>query len=936
MAGKNSIQILRGSINYDPSNINGQLLDGQPFYSKKNKQLYVGDPTKEETSPVGAANLKPGNGEGSIEQITYLDTDLNAKANGIGSVALGGFRYDYAQQGKVPTDGDTTNVIDGNQSFTVGCGNYVAGDWTFVAGKDNNVYSNRAFVSGGKNVSQAIRYDGNLLEEKTNVGRFNAIFGDNNTFKSANTKRESNLIAGGSNTVNTERSIVVGYSNNVIGSYDAVFGLGNTVSANHSLIGGEKNTINGACHLAAGSNNEVSGQFNITSGQDNKNAGWYSATIGKGLIVKEGHTAQTVLGYYNDNKSDTLLEIGWGSKDAPKNIFEVYKSGIVKTQQGTLSTKEWTYDLVNNRFKNYEPMNFIVGSNNYVNGLNCFVAGHTNKIGEDMTTGEVDCDKISGGVALNYSFVNADYAFAANYGANAKYKNSAAFGLWTETGARHQTVVGVGNIGKNDTLFEVGNANTNTYGTALSGDRKNAFEILKTGGFNSYGNSTIGSNLKVKGSAFIDDYMSIGKPLEEAPAGAGNFPAYVYYKLRNGLSKTLTLYNTTSGDRRFTANTITGNINKADIVKLIIKFNTDYTPIIERGSLSKFTGLEELVLPCFYPTHDTNGNNISNKDDIYKRFESFFTTDVGTITVNNKKYYSTSEFYSLSDDALKTVYNKKIPTTLNKVTITGGDVIPAYWMYNCNNVSVIDLPNTCVDVKYHAFNFTNISKIRIPDSVQKIGWGAFYKNPNLVDVYIPDGITTLGYSMFYKDSTVAWKRIRLPKTLETIEAHAFGRIYNTELIYDGDFSNLSNIRVYCQINNNGTLVDLNYKDAREDTKEYVYLTDSEIKFIDKDGEEYGVSWNINDFKIINATNLTIDSITNMKKLIVDDVEFTSIGKSIEDMATKDQVDSANNKINVLNSGVATLNNKINTLNNKVNGIFNYDKDNGILYITLPA
>lgn len=36
MAGKNSIQILRGAASYDPSTSTETLLDGQPFYSKKN------------------------------------------------------------------------------------------------------------------------------------------------------------------------------------------------------------------------------------------------------------------------------------------------------------------------------------------------------------------------------------------------------------------------------------------------------------------------------------------------------------------------------------------------------------------------------------------------------------------------------------------------------------------------------------------------------------------------------------------------------------------------------------------------------------------------------------------------------------------------------------------------------------------------------------
>lgn len=40
---RKSIQILRGSENYDPQKSSEKLLDGQPFYSKFNKQLYIGD-----------------------------------------------------------------------------------------------------------------------------------------------------------------------------------------------------------------------------------------------------------------------------------------------------------------------------------------------------------------------------------------------------------------------------------------------------------------------------------------------------------------------------------------------------------------------------------------------------------------------------------------------------------------------------------------------------------------------------------------------------------------------------------------------------------------------------------------------------------------------------------------------------------------------------
>ena len=46
MANNKSIQILRGAETYDPSVINRELLDGQLFNSKKNKQLYIDNSSK--------------------------------------------------------------------------------------------------------------------------------------------------------------------------------------------------------------------------------------------------------------------------------------------------------------------------------------------------------------------------------------------------------------------------------------------------------------------------------------------------------------------------------------------------------------------------------------------------------------------------------------------------------------------------------------------------------------------------------------------------------------------------------------------------------------------------------------------------------------------------------------------------------------------------
>ena len=43
-----------------------------------------------------------------------------------------------------------------------------------------------------------------------------------------------------------------------------------------------------------------------------------------------------VIGEFNDNKEDTLLEVGNGTNEAPSNAFEVYKDGTVKVSSGTL------------------------------------------------------------------------------------------------------------------------------------------------------------------------------------------------------------------------------------------------------------------------------------------------------------------------------------------------------------------------------------------------------------------------------------------------------------------------------------------------------------------------------------------------------------------------------------------------------------------------
>ena len=72
------------------------------------------------------------------------------------------------------------------------------------------------------------------------------------------------------------------------------------------------------------------------------------------------------------------------------------------------------------------------------------------------------------------------FAMAAGDQTWAFYYGSAAFGQYTKTGRKYQFVTGICNVGKDDTLFEIGNGLSDL-------NRSNAFEVLKDGRVKVYG-----------------------------------------------------------------------------------------------------------------------------------------------------------------------------------------------------------------------------------------------------------------------------------------------------------------------------------------------------------------------------------------------------------------------------------------------------------------
>ena len=273
MANNKAIQILRGSRDYDPSEINNELLDGQPFYSKKNEQLYVGDkskvvetdangnPTSYITRPAGASWIKPGEGNGSFISACLEDEDGN----------------EYSTS-------DLPNA---------------GGHESIAFGKGNNAQGNRSVIFGAMNKSS---------------GQNNATFGSWNTNNCSNS-----IISGLQNTYIKGSNSIILRSENDIGQHEGI-------TSDNNIISGYNNTVIQSYNIVNGEENYIAADNNIVSGYNNESIRNYSYLLGSNLQSTE-NDYKTAVGYYNADLPNSLFEIGNGNSSSGKNAFSVNRDG---------------------------------------------------------------------------------------------------------------------------------------------------------------------------------------------------------------------------------------------------------------------------------------------------------------------------------------------------------------------------------------------------------------------------------------------------------------------------------------------------------------------------------------------------------------------------------------------------------------------------------
>lgn len=351
MAGNNSIQILRGSNTYDPNTSQEILLDGQPFYSKTTKKLYIGDGTSKICELQGTyigLNLEAGSGSGSIQQsqVKFNESTVpGSVANGIQSIAFGGTAI--SSTGEVIDGISNTTTASGDQAFAAGGSSVAGGRWSAAIGYHNQSLQRMCFSAGGDNIvgyteeewvangGEADRYTKQPVGSGA-VGMANKVSG----IGSFATGLENTLI-------NSNYSAVHGHLNKTSSSFNLIAGQGITVQANsddtvalgrgHTVAGtdnivvGYANTVNGATNAVFGYQNSSVGPRHFMTGQLNKILGGFgNATIGVGLEAygRNNEPGQTIVGRYNVRNVDAVFSVGIGNSDsARKSGLEVLKDG---------------------------------------------------------------------------------------------------------------------------------------------------------------------------------------------------------------------------------------------------------------------------------------------------------------------------------------------------------------------------------------------------------------------------------------------------------------------------------------------------------------------------------------------------------------------------------------------------------------------------------
>ena len=312
---------------------------------------------------------------------TTASGDDGSHAEGYNTTASGDYGS-HAEGYNTTASGDYGSHAEGNNARAIGSSSHTEGSYTFASQSGSHAEGWGTIASGKYSHAEGGHEDGYLFS-----GTVVAIDTENQTYevsgvpKVDDTLSDSAIYSGAvyskTNYINPERRIVSAArsseTDNVtftVSSFDPSYiAVGNSFRLfAGSKASGKYSHAEGYGVCATGLASHAEGYYTIASETGSHAGGYYT---------KAKSSYQTTVGKYNDNKNNTLFEVGNGTADnARSNAFEVYSDGraIVGADPTTamgVATKQYVDNAISlpQVTDSYSASTTDSYSCNYVNGL---------------------------------------------------------------------------------------------------------------------------------------------------------------------------------------------------------------------------------------------------------------------------------------------------------------------------------------------------------------------------------------------------------------------------------------------------------------------------------------------------------------------------------------------------------------------------------------
>ena len=139
----------------------------------------------------------------------------------------------------------------------------------------------------------------------------------------------------------------------------------------------------------------------------------------------------------------------------------------------------------------------------------------------------------------------------------------------------------------------------------------------------------------------------------------------------------------------------------------------------------------------YYPFEQTRIGTLYYVDGVNSfEYKGFYQAIIDEISISNN-------ISEIKDNTFNNVYTTKV--TFEEGSIL--ETIGSYAFYNCY-ISIMDLPDSLVEIKDYAFSYNKLNFVNLPDNVEKIGESAFYGNDYLTTIVIGESVYQIDESAF--------------------------------------------------------------------------------------------------------------------------------------------------------------------------------------------